>query len=161
MTFLESLQPELARLGEKLLARKLHCAAAESCTGGLVGAAFTSVSGASQWFAGGIIAYDNSVKRALLHVPAACIDVHGAVSREVVCHMAHGVCKALHVPIAVAVTGIAGPSGGSTDKPVGTVWLGFHIQGQSSSQCLHLQGEREHIREQSVARAVRGLLDRI
>lgn len=161
MAFLEILQPELVRLGEKLLARKVRCATAESCTGGLIGAAFTSVSGASEWFAGGIIAYDNSVKRALLHVPAACIDVHGAVSREVVCHMAHGVCKALNVPIAVAVSGIAGPDGGSPEKPVGTVWLGFHIQGQSSSQCLHLHGERGHIREQSVVMAVRGLLERV
>lgn len=161
MPFLEALQPELARLGEKLLERKLRCATAESCTGGLVGAALTSVSGASQWFSGGIIAYDNSVKTSLLRVPAACIDVHGAVSREVVCHMALGVCKALCVSVGVAVSGIAGPNGGSPGKPVGTVWLGFFLQGQSSSQCLRLQGDRDQIREQSVAWAVRGLLERL
>lgn len=160
-TFLQHLQPQLLLLGKKLCARKLHCATAESCTGGLVGAAFTSVSGASQWFTGGIVAYDNSVKTALLRVPAACIDVHGAVSREVVCHMAQGVCKALHVPVAVAISGVAGPDGGTPDKPVGTVWLGFHLHGQNYSQCLHLDGDRESIRQQAVVMVVRGLLEKL
>lgn len=159
--FLQNLQPNLQLLGEKLCARKLLCATAESCTGGLAGAALTSISGASQWFAGGIIAYDNSVKMALLRVPAACIDVHGAVSREVVCHMAQGVCKALHVPVALAVSGVAGPEGGSPEKPVGTVWLGYHLHGQNYSQCLHLEGNRESIRQQAVAMMIRGLLEKL
>lgn len=159
--FLHDLQPQVLLLGEKLRARKWHCATAESCTGGLAGTALTSVSGASQWFAGGIIAYDNSVKSALLRVPSACIDVHGAVSREVVCHMAQGVCKALHVPVAMAITGVAGPSGGTPEKPVGTVWLGFHLHGQNSSQCLHLEGDRDAIRQQAVALMLRGLLEKL
>lgn len=159
--FLHDLQTQILLLGEKLCARKWHCAIAESCTGGLAGAALTSVSGASQWFAGGIIAYDNSVKTALLRVPSACIDVHGAVSREVVCHMAQGACKALHVPVAMAITGVAGPNGGTADKPVGTVWLGFHLHGQNSSQCLHLEGDRDAIRRQAVTMMIRGLLEKL
>lgn len=159
--FLQSLQPQVLLLGEKLCARNMRCATAESCTGGLAGAALTSVSGASQWFSGGIIAYDNSVKTALLRVPAACIDVHGAVSREVVCHMAQGVSTALHVPVTVAISGVAGPDGGTADKPVGTVWLGFHLHGQNSSHCLHLEGDREAIRQQAVAIALQGLLEKL
>lgn len=159
--FLQALAPDLTLLAQKLCARGLHCATAESCTGGLVGAAFTSISGASQWFAGGIIAYDNSVKTSVLRVPAACIDVHGAVSREVVCHMAQGVCKLLHVPVAVALSGVAGPDGGSEEKPVGTVWLGFTVQGLTSSQCLRLEGDRELIRRQAVTMAVQGLLAKL
>lgn len=156
-----ALEPALIALRLKLISRKWFCATAESCTGGMIGAAITSVSGASQWYAGGIIAYANSVKTALLGVPPSCIEVHGAVSREVVCHMAHGLCKALHVPVGLSISGIAGPEGGSPEKPVGTVWLGYAVQGHQSSQCLHLTGSREHIRQQAVLTALQGLADRL
>ncbi|MEG2173420.1 MAG: CinA family protein [Desulfovibrionaceae bacterium] len=159
--FYQDLEAELCILGQKLSTRGLQCATAESCTGGLVGATLTSISGASQWFVGGIIAYDNRIKTTLLRVPAACIDVHGAVSREVVCHMAQGACKLLHVPIAVAISGVAGPDGGTPEKPVGTVWLGFCVQGVTSSQCLHLEGDRQRIRRQTVALVVSALVTKL
>lgn len=158
---LDALEPALLTLRNKLIARRQLCATAESCTGGMIGAAMTSQSGASQWYAGGVIAYANSAKTALLGVPASCIEVHGAVSREVVCHMAQGVCKALHVPVSVSISGIAGPEGGSREKPVGTIWIGYAVHGQHSSQCLHLAGTREHIRQQALVWAVQGLAERL
>lgn len=106
-------------------------ATAESCTGGLIGAAITSISGASQVFMGGIIAYDNSVKEQLLKVPASTLAAHGAVSHDVATQMAKGAAAALNVDLAVSVTGIAGPGGGSTEKPVGTVWIGTAVRGEN------------------------------
>jgi len=100
-------------------------ATAESCTGGLIGAAITSIPGSSTPFKGGIIAYDNKVKNKALNVPPGMIYKYGAVSREVARAMALGVVEALNVDMAVSVTGIAGPSGGSDEKPVGTVWIGL------------------------------------
>jgi len=103
-------------------------ATAESCTGGLIGAAITAIPGSSIPFKGGIIAYDNKIKHKLLNVPPGMIHKYGAVSREVARTMATGVIKALNVDMAVSVTGIAGPGGGSEDKPVGTVWMGLAIK---------------------------------
>ncbi len=100
-------------------------ATAESCTGGLIGAAITAIPGSSTPFKGGIIAYDNKVKHKLLGVPPGMITKYGAVSREVARAMATGAVEALNVDMAVSVTGIAGPGGGSDDKPVGTVWMGL------------------------------------
>ena len=100
-------------------------ATAESCTGGLIGAAITAIPGSSTPFKGGIIAYDNKVKHKLLSVPPGMITKYGAVSREVARAMATGAIEALNVDMAVSVTGIAGPGGGSDDKPVGTVWMGL------------------------------------
>jgi len=98
---------------------------AESCTGGLIGAAITSIPGSSTTFKGGIIAYDNKIKHKLLEVPPGMLHKYGAVSREVARAMAMGAIKALNVDIAVSVTGIAGPGGGSPEKPIGTVWMGL------------------------------------
>ncbi len=103
-------------------------ATAESCTGGLIGAAITSIPGSSAPFKGGIIAYDNKVKSKLLDVPAGMIQKYGAVSREVARAMAAGAVEALSVDMAVSVTGIAGPSGGSEEKPIGTVWVGLAVK---------------------------------
>ena len=103
----------------------IRIATAESCTGGLIGAAITAISGSSGCFSGGIIAYDNSVKTGQLHVPADMIETHGAVSEQVASAMAKGVLEALNVDLAISVTGIAGPSGGTAEKPVGTVWMGL------------------------------------
>lgn len=153
----EFLLENISNLGQCLLQRGWMCATAESCTGGMVGAAFTSVSGASQWFAGGIISYDNRIKTALLDVPEAELILHGAVSEHVVRRMAAGACKALQVPVAVAISGVAGPTGGSPLKPVGTVWLGFAVDGVLRAHCLHLSGDREQIRQGAVLAAVQGL----
>lgn len=103
----------------------LTIATAESCTGGLIGAAITSISGSSQCFKGGIIAYDNSVKKKQLNIPAGMLYKYGAVSREVARVMAANTIDILGVDLAVSVTGVAGPSGGSAEKPVGTVWMGL------------------------------------
>lgn len=108
--------------------KNLTIATAESCTGGLIGAAITAIPGSSAPFKGGIIAYDNKVKNKLLDVPAGMIQKYGAVSREVARAMAIGAVDALNVDMAVSVTGIAGPGGGSEEKPVGTVWMGLAIK---------------------------------
>ena len=105
--------------------KKISFATAESCTGGLIGAAITSIPGSSTPFKGGIIAYNNSVKNKLLGVPAGMLHKYGAVSREVARAMAIGAIEAVNVDMAVSVTGVAGPGGGSDEKPVGTVWMGL------------------------------------
>ena len=108
--------------------KDITIATAESCTGGLIGAAITAIPGSSTAFKGGIIAYDNAIKNKLLNVPVDMLHKYGAVSREVARAMAQGAIEALNVDMAVSVTGIAGPGGGSEDKPVGTVWMGVAIQ---------------------------------
>ena len=108
--------------------KKISIATAESCTGGLIGAAITAIPGSSTSFKGGIIAYNNSVKNKLLDVPPGMIFKYGAVSREVARAMATGAIRALNVDMAVSVTGVAGPGGGSEDKPVGTVWMGLAVK---------------------------------
>lgn len=108
--------------------KNLTLATAESCTGGLIGAAITSIPRSSVPFKGGIIAYDNKVKHKLLNVPPGMIHKYGAVSREVAKAMAGGAIEALNVDISISVTGIAGPGGGSEHKPVGTVWMGLALK---------------------------------
>jgi nicotinamide-nucleotide amidase len=128
--------------------------AAESCTGGLVAARLTSVPGASDVFRGGIVAYENEVKVAPLGVPDETLAAHGAVSAETAAAMAAGARKALGVDVAVAVTGIAGPGGGSPEKPVGLVYL--HASGPDNElgRELHLPGDREAIRRRATAAAL-------
>jgi len=119
--------------------KNLRIATAESCTGGLIGAAITSIPGSSTSFKGGIIAYDNAVKNKLLNVSAGMIHKYGAVSREVARAMAKGAVEALNVDIAVSVTGVAGPGGGTKDKPVGTVWMGLAVRvGDKTKTKTHL-----------------------
>jgi len=118
------------RIALALIQRKERMGTAESCTGGLIAAACTEMAGSSQWFERGIVSYSNQAKNELLGVPAALIELHGAVSGEVAQHMARGLLA--HAPIdwALAVTGIAGPTGGSAAKPVGTVWLALLHAGE-------------------------------
>lgn len=157
----EDLRKELEELGRKLVGKGWMCATAESCTGGLVGAACTSVPGASQWFAGGIMAYANAVKMGVLGVEAEVLAQHGAVSEAVVLEMAAGAYGILGVQAAVSVSGVAGPEGGTPLKPVGTVWLGFCVNGAVDAEQWHFSGNREEIRAQAVARALKGLLQRL
>lgn len=117
-----------AQIIELAGAQKKTLGTAESCTGGMVGAALTSVPGSSLVFKGGIIAYANAIKSSQLNVPPGMIHKYGAVSREVVRSMAKEAVQTLNVDMAVSVTGIAGPGGGSQDKPVGTIWLGLAIR---------------------------------
>ena len=137
-----------------LQARGLTCATAESCTGGGVGAAITAVPGASDVFAGGVISYANEVKRDVLGVSAATLTAHGAVSPQTAAEMAVGVRKLLQVDVAVSVTGVAGPGGGSAEKPVGLVWFGLaDARGVRTEKAL-FTGDRARVREQAVLHAL-------
>ena len=116
---------DVALLGDALRARRWHLATAESCTGGLIAAACTEQAGSSDWFDCGVVTYSNQAKTELLGVDAVLIAEHGAVSQAVALAMASGALARCNADLAVAVTGVAGPSGGSADKPVGTVWLAW------------------------------------
>lgn len=148
----------VSRLAEQLLARGWMLACAESCTGGLIAATCTALAGSSQWFERGFVTYSNAAKTELLGVPAALIEQHGAVSEAVVRAMAAGALAHAGAQVSIAVTGVAGPSGGSDDKPVGTVWLGWSVQGRTYSQCRHFAGDRAAVRAASVTYALEGLL---
>jgi len=145
---------QLRRRGSKL-------AIAESCTGGLLGGRITEIAGASDVFVGGIVAYDNRVKRDLLAVPDAMLAGHGAVSAAVAQAMAIGAASRLDASIAVSVTGIAGPTGGSEEKPVGTVWFGFTVDGSTDTHKSVFGGTRTEIRERAAQAALWGLWQRL
>jgi len=150
-----------ARLGERALASRVMLATAESCTGGLVAGAITDIAGSSAWFERGFVAYSNRAKMEELGVDPDIIARHGAVSGETAKAMAQGARAASGAQWAVAVTGIAGPAGGSPDKPVGTVW--FAWAGPRGVEALHrrLEGDRAAVRTASVAIALQGLVDRL
>ena len=146
-------------LGERMLAAGLTVATAESCTGGLVAGAISAVAGSSGWFERGFVTYSNEAKVEMLGVPPAAIDQFGAVSEPVARAMAEGALARSRAKVAVAVTGVAGPGGGSPDKPVGTVWFAWSREGAKTSAALHLlPGDREAVREASVAIALTGLI---
>lgn len=150
-----------ARVGEAALARHAMLATAESCTGGLVAGAITEIAGSSDWFERGFVTYSNRAKIEQLGVDPEIIARHGAVSGETVKAMAQGARAASGAQWTVAVTGIAGPAGGSPDKPVGTVW--FAWAGPQGVEALHrrLDGDRAAVRAASVAIALQGLIDRL
>jgi len=148
-------------LAQALLARGWMMATAESCTGGLIAAQCTALSGSSLWFERGFVTYSNAAKSELLGVPPDWIALHGAVSEAVARAMAEGAVRHAHAQVSVAVTGIAGPTGGSADKPVGTVWLGWCVAGMVSSERQCFAGDRQAVREATVAHALRGLLQRL
>ena len=145
-------------LADVLRAAGLRLASAESCTGGLVAAACTSVAGSSDWFERGFVTYSNDAKVQMLGVDAALIARHGAVSAEVAAAMAEGALAHSEADLAVAVTGIAGPGGGTSDKPVGTVWIGWKRRGgYPQAQVFAFDGDRDAVRRQTVAAALDGL----
>jgi len=158
----DALLAQVNRLGDALRARGWRLATAESCTGGLLAGACTAPAGASDWFDAGIVTYANGAKSGLLGVPGALIAAHGAVSAEVADAMARGALAHAGVQLALSVTGIAGPGGGSATKPVGTVWLGLAwVRGEtveSRTECLHLRGDRAAIRAQTVDIALQRLV---
>jgi nicotinamide-nucleotide amidase len=133
-------------------------ATAESCTGGMISAACTDLAGSSAWFERGFVTYSNEAKTELLGVDAALIKQHGAVSEEVVRAMASGAVARSHAQVAVAVTGVAGPTGGSAAKPVGTVWFGFSVGGQLTSEMKRFDGDRAAVRSATVQHAMQRLL---
>jgi len=146
---------------EAARARGVRIAVAESCTGGLVAKRLTDTPGSSDVVVGGVVAYDNAVKTALLDVPPALIERHGAVSEEVVRAMASGAVRRFGVGLAAAVTGIAGPSGGSPEKPVGTVWLGTALGSAVDATRVQLPGPRDNIRSRAAQAALFLLLRRL
>jgi nicotinamide-nucleotide amidase len=148
----------VTRLAQSLLVRQWTLATAESCTGGLIAATCTDLAGSSQWFERGFVTYSNEAKSEMLSVDAALIGAHGAVSEVVARAMAHGAVRHSRAQVAVAVTGVAGPTGGSPDKPVGTVWFGFMVDGRLSSEMRRFDGDRAQVRTQTVAHALRGLI---
>ena len=134
--------------------RGWQLAAAESCTGGLIAAACTELAGSSDWFERGFVTYSNAAKTELLGVPAALIEAHGAVSEPVARAMAQGALARSAAQLALSVTGIAGPGGGSSAKPVGTVWFGLALPGRVWTDCRRFDGDRAAVRRASVAHAL-------
>ena len=150
---------QLARtLGEMLLARGWHVTCAESCTGGGIGAAITAIAGSSDWFGAGFITYSNAAKQQFLGVPEDTLASHGAVSQPVVEAMARGALDRAGADMAVAVSGIAGPGGGTPGKPVGTVWIAVATHQDTVAQCRHFTGDRARVRSLTVEAALESLI---
>ena len=184
----ETAEAQTARLAEtlaaQLLARGWMLATAESCTGGLIAAACTDLAGSSTWFERGFVTYSNAAKAQMLGVDAALISQHGAVSEPVARAMAQGALQHAHAQVALAVTGVAGPGGGSADKPVGTVWFAWALPAQTSgasapdagadlaggasvpaqapalhSEIMHFMGDRAAVRQATLHHSLRRLLE--
>jgi nicotinamide-nucleotide amidase len=152
-------EPAVRALGDAMRARGWHLATAESCTGGLLAAACTSVAGSSDWFERGFVTYSNDAKSEMLGVDPALIAAQGAVSEAVAIAMAEGALARSHADLAMATTGIAGPGGATAGKPVGTVWLALAAAGrQTRCERLQLDGDRSAVREHTVARALAAAL---
>ena len=149
------------QLATLLLARGWMLATAESCTGGLIAAACTDLAGSSAWFDRGFVTYSYPSKTDLLDVPQALLEQHGAVSEPVARAMVLGAVRHSQARVAVAVTGIAGPAGATADKPVGTVWFAYAVDGAASSECVHFRGDRAAVRTATVAHALDGLVRRL
>lgn len=150
------------RVGERLRARGARVATVESCTGGWIAKALTDVPGSSEWVEGGLVTYGNAAKEGLAGVAPATLRRAGAVSEEVVREMASGALVRMHADVAVAVSGIAGPGGGSDEKPVGTVWFAWAVRRDGivgvRTRLARFAGDREAVRRQAVATALEGLL---
>jgi len=159
---MNTLAPELielaANLATALRQRGWKLATAESCTGGLIAATCTGLSGSSDWLDRGFVTYSNAAKSAQLGVPEGLIAAHGAVSEAVARAMAAGALQQSLAQVSVAVTGVAGPTGGSPEKPVGTVWLAWACPGEIRAECRHFPGDRDAIRSATVRQALEGLL---
>jgi nicotinamide-nucleotide amidase len=158
------MDPELERLsaavGAVLKKQKLVLATAESCTGGWISQVVTATAGSSEWFERGFVTYSNEAKQELLGVSAETLERFGAVSRETALEMAQGVLRHSHAQVAIAVTGIAGPTGGTASKPVGTVCFAWcSALGEPLTIVTTFEGDREQVRRHSVLRALTGLLE--
>ena len=149
-----------AAVGEKLKANGQWITCAESCTGGAIAKAITDIAGSSAYFDRGFVTYSNTAKHELLGVAEATLYAHGAVSEEVVREMAQGALHAARANLALSVSGIAGPDGGSVEKPVGTVWFGFaESSGRVLAQKMQFSGDRDAVRLQATIFALQTALD--
>lgn len=149
-----------ADVGRALRERRLRLATAESCTGGWVAKAVTDIAGSSEWFDRGFVTYSNAAKQDMLGVTAATLEQHGAVSEAVVREMAEGALGRSDAELSVAVSGIAGPGGGSADKPIGTVWFAWARRGGATRTLRrHFHGDRDTVRIKATAEALVGIRD--
>jgi nicotinamide-nucleotide amidase len=152
------LREQAQALGDRLRAAHDHLVTAESCTGGWIAKCLTDIAGSSDWFDCGMVVYSYEAKQALLGVHPQTLEQHGAVSRETAIEMVSGALVNSGASVAVAVTGIAGPGGGSADKPVGTVWIAWKRRGgYARAEVFHFDGDREAVRRQTVDRALQGI----
>lgn len=151
---------DLAReTGDYLRINGLRCTTAESCTGGWVAKLLTDIAGSSEWFTGGYVCYSNQAKQSMLGVPAHLLAAHGAVSEEVVVALSEAALLKSAADIAVAISGIAGPGGGSVQKPVGSVWIAWSASDKPTKrQLFQLNGNRTDVRAAAVGYALRGIL---
>jgi nicotinamide-nucleotide amidase len=153
------LQALAESVGSQLRAARQMLVTAESCTGGWIAKMVTDIAGSSDWFDCGLVAYSYEAKQALLSVNPLTLETHGAVSRETVIEMVSGALVHSGASVAVAVTGIAGPGGGTSDKPVGTVWVAWKRRGgYPRAELFHFEGDREAVRRQTVGAALQGLV---
>jgi len=160
-TAIPPLKQSVAAIAEALSARGEMLCTAESCTGGAIAVACTDRAGSSQWFERAMVSYSNPAKQEMLGVQAATIERHGAVSEPVVRAMAEGALRQSKAHWSIAVSGVAGPSGGTAEKPVGTVWFAWAGPGMCDAACMHFDGDREAVRLSSVAYGLAGLLQRL
>ena len=137
------------RIGRIMCNAGLTLSAAESCTGGMLGMLLTSVPGASGWFMGGVIAYSNTLKTTVLNIPSSLLETEGAVSKETALAMAAGIRKLTGSDISISVTGIAGPGGGSLEKPVGTIWMAVCSNQSVSAEMKRFTGNRDVVRRKA------------
>jgi len=152
-------EPLARRLGEVCLAHQAHVTTAESCTGGGVACAITAVAGSSAYFETGYVTYSNQAKQRLLGVAEATLSTYGAVSAETVREMVASACRDSGATLGVAVSGIAGPDGGSAEKPVGTVWFAWGDERRQRVSRFQIPGDRAQVRERSVSIALAGLIE--
>ena len=155
----QSIEYSCGLVADLLLKKQLRLVTAESCTGGLIAAACTDLAGSSAWFERGFVTYSNAAKTELLDVPERVLRRAGAVCGPVAQAMAEGALAHSHAQVAVAVTGVAGPSGGSPAKPVGTVWFGFALPGQVLTEKCHFDGDRATVRQATVRHALERLVE--
>lgn len=154
------MQDKLAQELHKLLTGSgKQISFAESCTGGMLQKRITDISGSSNYFEGGFVVYSNRLKTKLLKVPLDILETHGAVSSECAIAMVKGLKDATDADLCISVTGIAGPSGGSADKPVGSVWFGFYFDEKLESVYQHFTGSRAEVREQATSFALQRVRD--
>lgn len=145
-------------LGILLQKKKYYLATAESCTGGWVSQVITSIPGSSQWFDRGFVTYTNEAKQEMIQVPSATLDQFGAVSEETALAMAKGALNNSQAEVSLSITGIAGPEGGTQEKPIGTVWFAWCSKaGKTKTKCCHFSGIREEVRAQAVREALNGI----
>lgn len=151
----------LSEIARHFIASKQWLATAESCTGGGIAKALTSLAGSSGWYQGGVVSYSNFLKQSLLGVSAESLESYGAVSEQVADEMSRGVARVARVNVAISTTGIAGPEGGSVEKPVGTVCFGFYLYGEMIVETRLFPGDRIQVREATIDYALARLLELI